>query len=217
MIRLFVLLISVFYLVSCNQNVSNNSSKKENLVQRDSGNRIFLQPFGEVDSNLVKDLKKDMQKHLDTMFVKNPVDVSIVVSLPLPSSAFNGKRYKALSLLDELLCYKEGYTHGAPCDVMIGVTDKDISMPLHGKSDYGIMGVTYTKSKVCVISSYRVKNIHDLWKVGIHEYLHARGLKHCDIPECYMKDAKGKGNLKIQNKLCPEHYKQIISIQNLEE
>lgn len=90
---------------------------------------------------------------------------------------------------------------------IIGVTDKDISTSIHGRDDYGILGLSFLgKGKACVISTYRLKRRKDLWKLAVHEFCHGfYGCPHCpnDDPHCIMADAKG-GNphFEIKDSLC---------------
>ena len=95
--------------------------------------------------------------------------------------------------------------------VYIGITHEDICARVHGVQDYGIVGYSYSPGTVCVVSDKRLKDKSLVWKPVLHEFMHAfYGAKHCpnDDPTCYMKDAKGHGNFKIQDKLCGKCTKQ---------
>lgn len=90
---------------------------------------------------------------------------------------------------------------------VIGITDKDISTPLHGKDDYGILGLSYLgKGNASIISTYRLKRRKDLWKLAVHEFCHGfYGAPHCPDQKCIMADAKG-GNPHFETKdsLCSD-------------
>ena len=88
----------------------------------------------------------------------------------------------------------------------IGLINNDISIPYKGKSDWGVLGFSWKGKYVGVVSTYRIKNIkRDLWKVVVHEYIHAHfNYGHCpkDNPKCIMQDAKGHANFSNKNDLC---------------
>lgn len=71
----------------------------------------------------------------------------------------------------------------------------------------GILGLSiHPNCNTCVVSTYRLKNKKDLWKLVAHEFIHTYfDYSHCpdDNPTCIMQDAKGKVNFKNKNQLCP--------------
>ena len=57
----------------------------------------------------------------------------------------------------------------------------------------------------CVISTYRVKDKTQFWKVVLHEFGYGfLGLDHCPNhdPQCFMVDCKGKPDLVQEKYLC---------------
>ena len=97
---------------------------------------------------------------------------------------------------------------------IIGFTNKDISTPAHGKENYGILGLSTLGGNVSVISTYRIKNKKDLWKLAMHEFGHGYfSLKHCenDDPSCIMADTKG-GNphFELKYTLCSSCYEKSL-------
>ena len=120
---------------------------------------------------------------------------------PLPKDAFvaSRNRYRTTPILNmgkKLLTSDE---------IIIGLTHKDICADVHNIKNYGIMGMSYLGGQVCIVSDKRLKNKSYYWKLILHEFMHTfYKAPHCpkDDPTCIMKDAKGHGNLKIQNKLC---------------
>ena len=114
----------------------------------------------------------------------------------LPKSCFNGKRYRA----DSILIFLNSLDINA--DKIIGLISKDISITRNlvknGKkvtySDFGIFGLARCPGDVCVISSYRLKkNVNMFAKTVVHEFMHTLGVKHCEHSYCIMQDGKGSG------------------------
>lgn len=112
-------------------------------------------------------------------------------AIPLPNMAYNKERnrYRADSLIDFL------WTKSTNENVIIGLTDKDISTTKGKIQDWGVMGLGYKPGHSCVVSTFRLskKNIHSqLYKLALHELGHTEGLPHCIMDStCYMSDAKG--------------------------
>ena len=92
---------------------------------------------------------------------------------------------------------------------IIGLTSKDVSvtrvLQKNNKKvtypDFGILGLGKCPGKVCVISSYRLKNNVNMFaKTVVHEFMHTLGVKHCEHSYCIMQDGKGSGkNMKESN------------------
>ena len=90
-------------------------------------------------------------------------------------------------------------------DAVVGLTDNDISTTAHGYQDWGILGLSYLKENNCVISTFRVKDKTQFWKVVLHEFGHAfLGLDHCPSNDrtCFMVDANGKPDLAKEYHFC---------------
>lgn len=161
---------------------------------------VYIQPY---DNEAYFDgLWSELQDDINKLMPGADYTVEPLPVKQIPKSAFYAprNRYRA----DKIIALQK--TEYKDCDdvVVIGVTKKDISTSIHGQKDYGIMGLSYQPGNSCVVSSYRVPNRKDFHKVVLHEFLHSRGLPHCpkDDPQCYMKDAKGKGNVVKQKYLC---------------
>ncbi len=115
----------------------------------------------------------------------------------LPSSCYNGKRYRADSILRYLNRIK-------PDSVtkVIGITSSDISctrtLVKNGKkvtyADRGIFGLGRRPGTVCVVSNHRMSgNAATFSKTVLHEFMHTLGVRHCTHEKCIMQDGNGSG------------------------
>ena len=148
-------------------------------------------------------MAKELQKNLAT-YVKDlaVTEVLVLPSKPLTRDLMNDAktRYRAGKILD-----KQASLKSQKSDVIIGLTDCDISTSAHGYDDWGILGLSYTGRSNCVISTFRVKDKSQFWKVVLHEFGHAYlGLSHCPNkdPQCIMVDCNGKPDLAKEKYLC---------------
>lgn len=161
---------------------------------------IKIQPYDGVTGPEVQQLVDKLDKELtENLFLPHTFEILPVQELPRELMNAKKSRYRAKKILD----YQKGST-GVGC-LTIGFTHKDISATVHDSDDYGILGYSYRPGNVCIISDYRLRNKTDIWKIALHEFIHANyGYGHCkqDDPRCIMKDAKGKGNFSIQQSVC---------------
>lgn len=167
---------------------------------------------GEV-AKLMKDFK---EKFAESQF--EPYFVESFDAVVTPDSCMN-KKYNRLDANKVIAFLNHGYTDSAKEKAIkngvgkaptmyhiIGVTNKDISTAVHGKENYGIMGLSYlgsSSNNASVISTYRLPRKKDLWKLATHEFCHGfYAAKHCpnDDPSCIMADAKG-GNPHLEKKV----------------
>lgn len=150
---------------------------------------VALQPFGEVDENVVQDLARN----LSTFFGLN---VAVLPREPLPKSAYYVPRgrYRA----ENLVAYLDRTTAPAISHV-IGVTARDISAPKGAVADWGVFGVAKLGGRPGVVSTYRLHagDVSEsafetrLRRVAAHELAHSLGVAHCATPRCLMNDASG--------------------------
>lgn len=161
---------------------------------------VYIQPYD--NEAYFAGLVDELQKDIDELMPNADYAVEALPVKPIPRSAYYAprNRYRA----DKIVALQAREYLGNRDIVIIGVTRNDISTTVHGHEDYGIMGLSRNPGNSCVVSSFRVHGRENLHKVVLHEFLHSRGLPHCkkDDPHCYMKDAKGKGNVAIQTYLC---------------
>lgn len=69
----------------------------------------------------------------------------------------------------------------------------------------GVLGFSLHPGNTCVVSSYRLKNKSDIWKLVAREFIHTYfNYPHCpnDNTNCIMKDAKEKVNFDNIESLC---------------
>lgn len=172
--------------------------------------RILIQPYGDFSKDkaleVSKQLKRVLNEHVRGLAV---TEVQVMPNKPLSEELMNDAktRYRASKILDQ----QQGMVK-QPSDVVIGLTDKDISTSVHGYEDWGILGLSYLNKNNCVISTFRVKDKSQFWKVVLHEFGHGfLGLPHCpnSDPTCFMVDANGKPNLTPERHFCDSCTKYI--------
>ena len=162
---------------------------------------IYLQPYGNFTKEEASKLGKELGKHLFEMFGAD-FDCEALPPLPLSDSLMNKakSRYRADKIIKSLSAKADDHS------IYIGLTHKDISCSIRGNADWGVQGLSLIPGKACVVSTFRVKDRHDFWKVACHEFIHTYfNYLHCpkDDPRCLMQDAKGHPNYKNKKGLCP--------------
>ena len=189
---LFLFIIAL--LISCNG--LNNERKEPEL--KNSGDKskkklsIIIQPFNGMPKSTVAIVAEKLKEIYSGAVIINN-------SITLPKKALNQDRtrYRADSLIRYLGDFvKDG-------QLIIGLTNKDISTTKGKDPDFGVMGLGFCPGKSCIASTFRLKGKNrdkKLFKVAIHELGHTHGLahtttKHCPEKFCLMRDAKGKDHL----------------------
>lgn len=165
--------------------------------------RLLIQPYGDFTKARAEVVAKELEKNLAT-YVKDlaVTEVKVLPAKPLTEDLMNDAktRYRASKILD-----KQAGLKSQKNDAIIGLTDKDISTSAHGYDDWGILGLSYMGHSNCVISTFRVKDKSQFWKVVLHEFGHSYlGLDHCpnNDPQCFMVDCNGKPDLTRERYLC---------------
>ena len=64
------------------------------------------------------------------------------------------------------------------------------------------MGLGNCPGHACVVSSHRVRNKNNFYKVIIHEMGHNMGLPHCNVKTCFMRDAEGHDTTDEETDFC---------------
>ena len=184
-------------LLSCHE----KKSKKENLLNQSVLKTVVIVPFG---SDLPKNIISIVSEKIDK-YVGNS---KVLASAALPKSAFyfSRKRYRADSLLSFLKSKADKN------EVLVGLTNKDISTTKGSYSDWGVMGLAFRPGNAAIISSYRLKNKTMFWKVVIHELGHTAGLNHCKVLTCFMRDADGGDPTIYENDFCKSCKSYLIKV-----
>lgn len=151
---------------------------------------IYLQPLG---GTLPESELAYVAQAVKSYF---PFPIRLLPIAELPSGAYHAprKRYRAERLLDYL-------EHQTPEDaqVMVGLTEVDISTTKGEVYDWGILGLATLSGRQCVISRFRATRGASspeqikarLGKTVVHEIGHTIGLPHCSNYGCIMEDGKG--------------------------
>lgn len=208
----YLIIISLTLLIGSATWSCTNNAKRIKHVELVSNNesdcvcphcRILIQPYDDFSHDkaleVSKQLERALNKHMKGLAV---TEVQVMPNKPLSEDLMNkGKtRYRASKILNQ----QQGMLK-QPGDVVIGLTDKDISTSVHGYEDWGILGLSYLNKSNCVISTYRVKDKSQFWKVVLHEFSHGfLGLPHCpnNDSSCFMVDANGKPKLTPERHFC---------------
>jgi len=189
--KLQFFLIIIGLLTSCN-GLKKENKEPESINYRDTPKKklsIIIQPFdGMPESTVTKVVQKFKEIYSGEVIINN--------SIALPKKAINQSRtrYRADSLIRFLGDFvKDG-------QLVIGLTNKDISTTKGKYPDWGVMGLGFCPGKSCIASTFRIKGKNrdeKFFKVAIHELGHTQGLaqtktKHCLDKVCLMRDAEGK-------------------------
>jgi archaemetzincin len=149
---------------------------------------IAIQPLGEVTADRLTAVKRGLE---DAFGFK----VGVLAPRPLPKEAWYvpRARYRA----EKLLTHLEHVTAGN-YQILLGLTEKDISTTKGKHEDWGIFGMGELAGRVCVVSTFRLgargagemQLCERLRKVAVHEAGHVMGLSHCPEKGCVMQDAE---------------------------
>lgn len=205
--------------VSCITKTTNNPVKVEEYVDfhdKSFLTTICLVPLDNISKKQMENMKESLKRNF-TDSVWWAYDFVILDGMASPDSCKNDlkTRLSAKRMISFLenhygeIAKKKSKKPGIDYTeyYIIGVTNRDIATNTHGKDDYGILGLSYlSRHKASIISTYRLRNKKDLWKLALHEFGHGYfGAPHCpnDDPHCILQDAKG-GNphFEIKNSLC---------------
>lgn len=162
---------------------------------------IYLQPYGNFTQKEASKLGKELENHLFEIFNVD-LGCEVLPALPLSDSLLNNAktRYRADKIIKSLSTKSDNH------NIYIGLTHKDISCSIRDKEDWGVQGLSLIPGNSCVVSTFRVKNQNDFWKVACHEFIHTYfNYRHCpkDDSSCLMQNAKGHPNYKNKKGLCP--------------
>jgi archaemetzincin len=152
---------------------------------------IKVLPLGPVDKGKIEAAVTALEKFAGPVILLKPQD--------LPKHAYYPprKRYRA----DKLIQWMAGQAKRG--EVYVGLTASDISATKGTVDDFGVMGLGYRPGRACVISSFRLRNKANFYKVVLHEVAHTAGLPHCPEKTCFLRDAKGGDPTGEETGFCP--------------
>lgn len=196
MIRFIICIILLC--VSCNNSTNyydlNNNNKEIIIIPCDDFSKRELD---ELELNLRKHFLKDLNSYLQMEIEEKQI---------LPISLMNSSktRFDATRTIE--------YFQVNSKIIQVVLLKRDIFKYKDNGSEWGILGRSLLNGNTCIVSTYRIKNKKNLWKLVLHEYIHTYyKYYHCpnDDPKCFMKDAKGHANLDKQIYLCNECKKNL--------
>jgi len=164
--------------------------------------RLSVVPLGSGPSEF------DLRVLQQALLAHYPFRVLVESRRPLPRAAFYPprRRYRA----ERLLAWLRDQLVDAD-QLVMGVTDVDISTEKPPFADFGILGLAECPGRVSVVSTFRCRRtaqsaLHAalrFGKVAVHEFGHGLGLPHCDTLGCLLEDAGGTvGTLEREQDLC---------------
>ena len=177
-------------------NLQNDFSLKDNRFSSGKTYKINLQPFGQVDKILIKDLVKELNDSVNA-------SINLIPAVPFPKNAYYSPRKRYIA--DSMIKYLQNKSvNGA---YYIGLTNRDISTFKEVTINWGVMGLGYQPGNACMVSSFRIKGKNGklqerFYKVVVHELGHNFGLSHCENAGCYMMDAEGKMKMDEEHFFC---------------
>lgn len=185
-----------------NQQTSNTIDSEEEDIHCCPVNQIYIISDGTVSKTLLNQLRDSLDdgrcwEYTNRLYYNRDDYAPAVVSdeiIDLKPYTTSSSRIRADKVIDADTCNMEG---------LIIVTAKDICAPVRGKKEWGILGLS-KKTHSCIISTYRLKNKKDLWKLAIHELNHSYGIPHCtsNDPHCIMKDANKHPHFETLTHVC---------------
>lgn len=151
---------------------------------------VKILPLGKVSKQTVQAATKIIKLYIP--------QVSVLSREQMPRYTYYqpNHRYRADKLVEWL------YEKAGANEVVLAVTDHDISHTKGAVYDYGIMGLANRKGRACVASSKRLRNKANYPKIVIHELGHTAGLGHCPNPKCYMMAGNGGDNTALETGFC---------------
>jgi archaemetzincin len=150
---------------------------------RDLKMSIALVTVGEVDEDIIKTLKEDLNR----VFGKQ---VWVGQGMPAPHTAFNNKRNQYLStrILDALMNEKEYIAF----EKILGIVDNDLYVPelnfVFGEASQRVAVISLTRLRQEFYSLPRDQSVFHKRALteAVHELGHTYGLGHCRNPLCVM-------------------------------
>lgn len=185
----YFVFVFLFGLFSCTQGKNKENNKSQKVVQK----VIVIQPLG----NFKTDQSKKVLKEIKTI----NSNVVLRENIPFPENAYYQprNRYRADSIIKTIK------NNIGKDSVIVGLSNRDISVTKGKIKDWGVMGLGYHPGKSCVVSDYRLRKQNkdeQFYKVVLHELGHTEGLPHCPTKSCLMRDAEGKNHIDEETDFC---------------
>ena len=183
----------------------NSCQNQQKDVFVDSCPQIMLIPCNGFSKKEAWKIASDITFYLRDSLNK-VIQIEVDTNSDLPDSLMNKKRtrYNARKIID--------YFQSDAGIIYVALLKQNIFKYKEDGSEWGILGQSVIGGNSCVVSSHRVRNKDNMWKLVLHEYCHTRfKYYHCpnDDPKCFMKDAKGKADLEAQKYFCNDCKKAI--------
>lgn len=186
--KLFFLILTALLITGC-------SRKK-----KDDGEKSVRITFIACNQFPIKDLLKT-QIAIEEYLYKEFNIVAMIEYDDVPETiGKSGKRYNAEEIANHF------QSDSFPLTIVF--LNEDIEQ--NGK---GVLGISLHPGNTCVVSSYRLKNKSDIWKLVAREFIHTYfDYSHCpnDNTNCIMKDAKEKVNFDNIESLCSTCKREIL-------
>lgn len=172
--------------------------EKKHPLQKEVKRTVVILPLGKVDNSILIQVEDSVRKYFPSVVVAKAEN--------MPSSAWYKPRgrYRADTLIHWMS------KRASSNQIWLGFTSTDISTTKGKNPDSGIMGLGFCPGNACIVSSYRIRNKSNVYKVAIHELGHTLGLPHCPNTSCYMQDAKGKDVTGREKYLCSKCSKSFL-------
>lgn len=200
-------------IMSCNdqKTTSEMNATETPVSSRPHKILVHLQPFNDFTAKEAEVVKHELNEHLLEMGFDSQV-IDILPAKRLDKSFLNEykTRYSAQKIVNSL-------KKGKKSEVYIGLLHEDVSLPLRGKKDWGVRGLSSLNQNASVVSTYRIRNQkQDMWKTVLHEFGHAfAGINHCTKDKnCLMRDANGKGWSADQRGFCNSCTEAMLAAQS---
>jgi archaemetzincin len=197
---LCILLITA--LIGCDKQPSTESHKSDNAkveakskpVEKVRTPNLIVVRYGDFPKSIVKEAESMLSPYFAEIYE---------VDAALPDSAYYQprNRYLSMVLLHQLLSFRQ------PNSLVLGITEKDISVAIHGYDNFGIMGQSLLNQHVAVVSTWRIGKVNNLQKqdfkkLMLHELAHSVGMPHCKTDNCILHDAEKKNRFSYSPSFC---------------
>ena len=202
--------LKLLFVTACVFLLSCNKSNEVEVMPCCPTCSILFQPYDSVSyqeaQRLAQTFGYQLSSLLDDIAIR---EIKVLPIKHLTEAQLNNTetRYRAEKILDLQNNIAKEVVKDENFDVVIGITSNDISTSIHNVDDYGIQGLAYIGKNNCVVSTFRIKNREQLWKLVAHEFCHGyfyTQMRHCpaDDPTCIMQDGHGKPNWKKRITIC---------------